>query len=62
MLTLRAALIRDYTDLEILARDEKGDAHCLCRRGLATAFVTGHAQYDAQTLAQEFLPQYGKPD
>ena len=41
-----AALIRDYTDLEILAETEEDKR---------IAFVTGHPEYDAQTLAQEFF-------
>ncbi|WP_103742948.1 homoserine O-acetyltransferase/O-succinyltransferase family protein [Escherichia coli] len=48
-----AALIRDYTDLEILAETEEGDAYLFASKDKRIAFVTGHPEYDAQTLAQE---------
>lgn len=50
-----AALIRDYTDLEILAETEEGDAYLFASKDKRIAFVTGHPEYDAQTLAQEFF-------
>ena len=49
-----AALIRDYTDLEILAETEEGDAYLFASKDKRIAFVTGHPEYDAQTLAQEY--------
>ncbi|ENQ4485220.1 homoserine O-succinyltransferase [Escherichia coli] len=50
-----AALIRDYTDLEILAETEEGDAYLFASKDKRIAFVTGHPEYDAQTLAQEYF-------
>ncbi len=49
-----AALIRDYTDLEILAETKKG-MHLFTSKDKRIAFVTGHPEYDAQTLAQEYF-------
>ncbi|MFP1455343.1 homoserine O-succinyltransferase [Escherichia coli] len=49
-----AALIGD-TDLEILAETEEGDAYLFASKDKRIAFVTGHPEYDAQTLAQEFF-------
>ncbi|MCL9977369.1 homoserine O-acetyltransferase/O-succinyltransferase family protein, partial [Klebsiella quasipneumoniae] len=37
-----AALIRDYTDLEILAETEEGDAYLFASKDKRIAFVTGH--------------------
>ena len=48
-------MIRDYTDLEILAETEEGDAYLFASKDKRIAFVTGHPEYDAQTLAQEFF-------
>ncbi len=48
-------LIRDYTDLEILAETEQGDAYLFASKDKRIAFVTGHPEYDAQTLAQEYF-------
>lgn len=50
-----AALIRDYTDLEILAETEDGDAYLFASKDKRIAFVTGHPEYDAHTLASEFF-------
>ncbi|EHH6603640.1 homoserine O-succinyltransferase [Escherichia coli] len=50
-----AALIRDYTDLEILAETEEGDAYLFASKDKRIAFVTGHPEYDSQTLAQEYF-------
>ncbi len=47
-------MIRDYTDLEILAETEEGDAYLFASKDKRIAFVTGHPEYDAQTLAQEY--------
>ncbi|VFS89292.1 Homoserine O-succinyltransferase [Raoultella terrigena] len=49
-----AALIRDYTDLEILAETEEGDAYLFASKDKRIAFVTGHPEYDANTLAGSF--------
>ena len=50
-----AQLIRDYTDLEILAETEGGDAYLFASKDKRIAFVTGHPEYDAHTLASEFF-------
>lgn len=44
-----AGLIRDYTDLEILAETEEGDAYLFASKDKRIAFVTGHPEYDANT-------------
>lgn len=46
-----AQLIRDYTDLEILAETEDGDAYLFASKDKRIAFVTGHPEYDPHTLA-----------
>lgn len=48
-----AQLIRDYTDLEILAETEDGDAYLFASKDKRIAFVTGHPEYDPHTLASE---------
>jgi homoserine O-succinyltransferase len=50
-----AALIRDYTDLEILAETEDGDAYLFASKDKRIAFVTGHPEYDSHTLASEYF-------
>ncbi len=50
-----AALIRDYTDLEILAESEGKDAYLFASKDKRIAFVTGHPEYDAGTLAGEYF-------
>ncbi|MDV3383508.1 homoserine O-succinyltransferase [Klebsiella pneumoniae] len=50
-----AGLIRDYTDLEILAETEEGDAYLFASKDKRIAFVTYHPEYDANTLASEYF-------
>ncbi len=50
-----AGLIRDYTDLEILAETEEGDAYLFASKDKRIAFVTGHPEYDANTPASEYF-------
>ena len=50
-----AALIRDYTDLEILAETDDGDAYLVASKDKRIAFVTGHPEYDDHTLAGEYF-------
>ncbi|MDK1252250.1 homoserine O-succinyltransferase [Cronobacter dublinensis] len=50
-----AALIRDYTDLDIFAESEEGDAYLFASKDKRIAFVTGHPEYDALTLAGEYF-------
>ncbi len=52
MLIFRPDLFRDYTDLEILAETEEGDAYLFASKDKRIAFVTGHPEYDANTLAE----------
>ena len=49
-----AQLIRDYTDLEIFAESELAGPYLLGSKDKRLAFVTGHPEYDALTLAGEF--------
>ncbi|MCR1575570.1 homoserine O-succinyltransferase [Klebsiella aerogenes] len=50
-----AGLIRDYTDLDILAETEDGDAYLFASKDKRIAFVTGHPEYDPHTLANEYF-------
>ena len=50
-----AALIRDYTDLEIFAETEEGDAYLFASKDKRIAFVTGHPEYDDHTLGSEYF-------
>ncbi|MEN3753223.1 homoserine O-acetyltransferase MetA [Mangrovibacter yixingensis] len=50
-----ASMIRDYTDLDIFAESEGGDAYLFASRDKRLAFVTGHPEYDATTLANEYF-------
>ncbi|PWW06889.1 homoserine O-acetyltransferase MetA [Mangrovibacter plantisponsor] len=50
-----ASMIRDYTDLDIFAESEGGDAYLFASRDKRLAFVTGHPEYDAATLANEYF-------
>ncbi len=47
-------LLRDYTDLEIFAESEQAGAYLFASRDKRLAFVTGHPEYDALTLATEY--------
>ncbi|MDF7679354.1 homoserine O-succinyltransferase [Enterobacteriaceae bacterium ESL0689] len=50
-----ATLIGDETDLDILATTEEGDAYLFASKDKRMVFVTGHPEYDANTLAGEFF-------
>lgn len=50
-----AAVIRDNTDLEIFAESCEGDAYLFASKDKRIAFVTGHPEYDAHTLAGEYF-------
>ena len=41
-------------DLELLATSPEAGVHVCARRGLRQVFVSGHGEYDADTLAQEY--------
>ena len=47
-------IIRQYTDLEILAESEQTGDYLFASQDKRVAFVTGHPEYDALTLACEF--------
>ncbi|TKI04422.1 homoserine O-acetyltransferase MetA [Martelella alba] len=46
--------IRQYTDLEILADSEQTGAYLFASPDKRLAFVTGHPEYDALTLSNEY--------
>ncbi|MGU0056132.1 homoserine O-acetyltransferase/O-succinyltransferase family protein [Enterobacter hormaechei] len=48
-------MIRNYTDLEILAETEDGDAYLFASKDKRIAFVTGHPEYNPHTLAAEYF-------
>ncbi|BDH47569.1 homoserine O-succinyltransferase [Salmonella enterica subsp. enterica serovar Choleraesuis] len=50
-----ASVIREHTDLDILAESANGDAYLFASRDKRIAFVTGHPEYDAHTLASEYF-------
>ena len=50
-----ADLIRQHTDLEIFAESDSGDAYLFASKDKRIAFVTGHPEYDALTLASEYF-------
>ncbi|BEM30248.1 homoserine O-succinyltransferase [Serratia marcescens] len=47
-------VIRQYTDLDILAESELAGAYLFASRDKRLAFVTGHPEYDTLTLAGEY--------
>jgi homoserine O-succinyltransferase len=47
-------IIRQYTDLDILAESEQTGAYLFASKDKRLAFVTGHPEYDALTLAGEY--------
>ncbi|WP_323644471.1 homoserine O-acetyltransferase MetA [Pectobacterium versatile] len=50
-----ADVIRQHTDLEILVESEQAGAYLFASKDKRLAFVTGHPEYDALTLAGEFF-------
>ncbi|MEH0833885.1 homoserine O-succinyltransferase [Pectobacterium cacticida] len=48
-------VIRQHTDLEMLVESEEAGAYLFASKDKRLAFVTGHPEYDALTLANEFL-------
>ncbi|MGV3346537.1 homoserine O-succinyltransferase [Enterobacteriaceae bacterium LUAb1] len=50
-----ASLIREYTDLNIFAESQEGDAYLFASPDKRVVFVTGHPEYDAHTLAGEYF-------
>ncbi|QCR37454.1 homoserine O-succinyltransferase [Nissabacter sp. SGAir0207] len=50
-----AHTLRELTDLDILAESEEAGAYLFATKDKRMAFVTGHPEYDAGTLAGEYL-------
>lgn len=48
------AMIRENTDLDILAASEEAGAYLFASKDKRQVYVTGHAEYDADTLAGEY--------
>ncbi|MEG7503537.1 homoserine O-succinyltransferase [Providencia stuartii] len=48
------SLIRKHTDLDILASSQEAGAYLFASKDKRLVFVTGHPEYDADTLAQEY--------
>lgn len=48
-------VIRSRTDLEVLVESEQAGAYLFASRDKRLAFVTGHPEYDALTLANEYF-------
>ncbi|WP_409311199.1 homoserine O-succinyltransferase [Pectobacterium sp. B1J-3] len=48
-------VIRQYTDLDILVESEQAGVYLFASKDKRLAFVTGHPEYDANTLASEFF-------
>ncbi|SUC25504.1 Homoserine O-succinyltransferase [Providencia rustigianii] len=46
--------IRQNTDLDILASSSEAGAYLFASKDKRLAFVTGHPEYDAETLSQEY--------
>lgn len=47
-------MIRENTDLDILAASEEAGAYLFASKDKRQVYVTGHAEYDADTLAGEY--------
>ncbi|MBC8951037.1 MULTISPECIES: homoserine O-acetyltransferase MetA [Xenorhabdus] len=48
------SLIREHTDLDILASSEEAGAYLFASKDKRLVFVTGHPEYDVGTLAAEY--------
>ncbi|KFK92222.1 MULTISPECIES: homoserine O-succinyltransferase [unclassified Serratia (in: enterobacteria)] len=48
-------IIRQYTDLDIMAESDEAGAYLFASRDKRLAFVTGHPEYDTLTLAGEYF-------
>ena len=51
---VRSADIRKHPELEILAESDEAGAYIIFTKGGRRIFVTGHSEYDADTLAGEY--------
>ncbi|CAK9886384.1 MAG: Homoserine O-succinyltransferase [Candidatus Erwinia impunctatus] len=47
-------ILRDHTDLDLLAESDQAGAYLFASKDKRLAFVTGHPEYDALTLAGEY--------
>jgi homoserine O-succinyltransferase len=47
-------MIKNHTDLHILASSEEAGVYLMASSDRKRVFVTGHPEYDAETLAQEY--------
>ncbi|EPJ45384.1 MAG: homoserine O-succinyltransferase [Osedax symbiont Rs2] len=48
------SVIKNHTDLHILASSEEAGVYLMASSDRKRVFVTGHPEYDAETLAQEY--------
>lgn len=48
-------VLREYSDLDILAESEQAGAYLFATKDKRMAFVTGHPEYDAHTLSGEYF-------
>ncbi|QJC29520.1 homoserine O-succinyltransferase [Enterobacteriaceae endosymbiont of Plateumaris pusilla] len=51
-------IIKKYTDLNILSDSEKAGAYILMSKNKKYIFITGHPEYDACTIAKEYMYDY----
>ncbi len=52
-------IIRNHTDLDVFAVSEQTGAYLMASRDKRLVFVTGHPEYNADTLAGEYLRDIG---
>ncbi len=52
--------VRDNTDLRVLATSEEAGAYLLASEDKRQVYVTGHPEYDAETLANEYHRDVGE--
>lgn len=57
---VRAEDIRHHMGLEILAESETAGPTVICNRTGRQVFITGHAEYDRETLANEYFRDLSK--
>ncbi|OMH32611.1 homoserine O-succinyltransferase [Motiliproteus sp. MSK22-1] len=52
--------MRDYADLRLLASSEEAGVYLMASDDKRQVYVTGHPEYDAETLAQEYRRDLGE--
>lgn len=57
---VRAEDIKKVKDLEILAESDEAGVYIVFTKGGRRIFVTGHSEYDADTLLNEYIRDIGK--